>query len=181
MQEDDAIDLHHRVALAKPAAVLAVGPEREHQFDEADRRLFEKPGPESRFREGLTGCLRSRSGAGDEHAIVALAQLFRSVCAERRILAGADVPQVSEHPHRLVVAEQRVNAAPRPRGLAFQPPQQIERPARVGTAIQDVTRLNEDGATAGPALAGVDEARYPQNRDEAVVCTVHVGHGDDAL
>ena len=155
MHEDDAVDLDHRVALAKPPAVLAVGREREHQLDEAERRLLLRNlARKVSSEKGSTGCLRLSSGPVQEHAIVAFAQLFRSVRAERRILSGADVPQVPEHPHRLVVAEQGVNAPARPRGLAFQPPQQIERPARVGAPVEDVARLDEDGAPAGPALDG---------------------------
>jgi hypothetical protein len=161
VHEDDAVDLDHRVARAKPSAVLAIRPERQHQLDEADRCLLDEPRSKGVLRERLGGFLRSGHRAGEKRAIVAFAQLFGTVGPERRVLPGADVAQVPEHPHRLVITEQSVDAPARPRRLPFQTSQQVEGPARVGTPVDDITRLHEDRPPARPALAGVDEPRCP--------------------
>ena len=66
-------------------------------------------------------------------------------------------------------------------GVALEPPQQIDHLAGVVAAIEDVAGLDQDGAAAAPAIAGVDQARGPQNRDELIVGAVDVADGDDAL
>jgi hypothetical protein len=70
-----------------------------------------------------------------------LPRLLGPARLERPILARRRIAHVAEHPHHLVVAEERVDRAARPRRLVLQPPDEIERSPRVGSAIEDVAGL----------------------------------------
>ena len=181
VNKDRAVDLDHRVVLAEPAAVLALGSERDLHLDPTERRLVEEAGAEGGLVERLIGGFRASGRIAQNRAIVPLAQLLGVGRPEGRVLPGADVPQVAQHPHDLVIAEQDVHASAGLRGLTLHAAQEIQCPARVRSAVQHVARLHEDGASAGPVLAAVDESCCSQNRDEAVVGAVYVSDGDNAF
>ena len=80
-----------------------------------------------------------------------------------------------------MVAEQHVNAAAGRLGLALEPPEKVERLARIGAAIDDVAELHEVRRAAGPAAVRVDHARDCEDLDITIVRAVNVADRDDVL
>ncbi len=124
---------------------------------------------------------RSIPGRRHDISVDQLPQLIGVGVSKRPQLAGTDVPPVAEHAHQLVIPEQRQHTPAGARRVALQAAQQIQDPARVVAAIEDVTGLNQDRPAPGPAIARIEQAGGAQDGDEAVVGAVDVAHGHHPL
>jgi hypothetical protein len=78
-----------------------------------------------------------------------------------------------------VVAEKGMDGTARARRFALEPPEQIQHFPRVGSAIEDVAGLDENGAATRPASTLVRDAGAAQDGEEGLVAAVHVTNGDD--
>jgi hypothetical protein len=120
VDEEDAVDLHHHVALADPAAIVAVGPERDLHLDGARRVVLQELLAELPGVERLFGGARPPLVLLDQELEGALAQVRAVRRLEGVILGGADVPAIVDEPHDLVIAEERVHPAAGACGFALE-------------------------------------------------------------
>jgi len=80
-----------------------------------------------------------------------------------------------------MIAEKGVYRAAAASRLALQTFDEIERLARIGSAIHDVAELDQVSASAGPVQASVEDPGRLQDLDEPLVRAVHVADRDNPL
>ena len=176
LRADAAVDEEHtihdgdRVALAEPAAVLPVAAEREPVFHPAEW-AFSLP----------RVAVRAFVSAGriGQPLVRRIAQVSGVGRTEGGELSGRDVAKVACDVHGFVVADQHVYPSAGPGGLSFQVDEQVHDLARVRAAVEEVARLHELRAAAGPLATAVDDTGVLQHVDELVEAAVHVADGHD--
>src|SRR5258706_3711609 len=157
MDEEHAVNLHNGVQCPQQLAVSAVAPKARSHLEKSKRWLF-------------PARLVGGRGAFDR----GVAQVCRSRGDERGVLARRYVPQISQHPHDFMVAEQLVHRTAGAGRVLLQPLQQIERLRRIWPAIDDVAELNQMRASTCPAQSLVEKTGGFQNLDAAMVPPVNV-------
>ena len=80
-----------------------------------------------------------------------------------------------------MIAEQRVDPSSGPLRLPFELAQQIDGLPRIGSAVGQVTGLNEHRLLSDPSVARVDQSGGTQDRHELVEGAVNVSDRHDAL
>ena len=79
-----------------------------------------------------------------------------------------------------MIADERMHPPPRLQRLRRERHEELHHLARIMATVGDVARPHQVGAPAAPALLSVDDARLPEDGDQAVVVAVHVAHFHDA-
>ena len=183
MKVNDGIELLDGVVFANPFAVHAVAAEGGTLFDEA-RGMFFEP---LLLGEGQLGIV----GLSPECRIVPLptqiafvrrlAQRFRVSSGKGSEDFGRGVANVTYEVHDFVVAKKNLNLAADLGRLGLETHHQIENGALFGTAIDQVSRLNEESVPAGPVARIVDQPEALENLAKAIEISVDIAKGNGSL
>lgn len=96
------------------------------------------------------------------------------------LVNDADSSGISQHVHRLVVANHAYDTSTSLRRIGLEPLQEIPAFALRVAAVQDISELHECGIPAGPLQLGIDEFGHEQGPHEHSNVPVHVSHCNDA-